>query len=449
MTNFSLKRKITESAIKHAQSKGIRTIHDIEISGFMCTIYRRDLITFSFRYRSKLTSKRPVMKIGRYPSVSADEAREIAKKMSLGLAKGIEPRLEEDAAIKAQKHIEEQQRLQDATIIKVFLDTVYRPHKERMKRGNEDLERLDRHFKPWYQKRMPELSKADVTRWHHELEKTGLAFLTIKRSYDVLQNMLNIAVEEKFIHENPIKNVRLKRPVAGDDQGIDAIRSRRALTDREIDGLFRGLAIYTQDRKDMRRRSRAKKSNRHLPDWDHLTYVDYVVPAILVIYHAGFRPGDVYGLRWENVNFETQIITKVIEKTAHHSIRPTSFPISEPLLEVLQAWWEQNGRQRTGYVFPSPKTGRRLSASALGRHPWAAVKKFGGLDENLDLYTLRHNFASQLIMSGADLMTVMKLMGHRDIATTIEHYGHLTADHIRNALDALNRPAKAKPPFKY
>ncbi|MDP3535661.1 MAG: Arm DNA-binding domain-containing protein, partial [Halomonas sp.] len=131
MTNFSLKRKITESAIKHAQSKGIRTIHDIEISGFMCTIYRRDLITFSFRYRSKLTSKRPVMKIGRYPSVSAEEAREIAKNMSLGLAKGIEPRLEEDAAIKAQKHIEEQQRLQDATIIKVFLDTVYRPHKER------------------------------------------------------------------------------------------------------------------------------------------------------------------------------------------------------------------------------------------------------------------------------------------------------------------------------
>ncbi|OJA04426.1 integrase family protein [Halomonas sp. QHL1] len=448
MTDFTLKRKITESAIKHARSKGIRTIYDTEISGFICTVYKHESITFSFRYRSKLTSKRPVVKIGRYPAVSADEAREIAKNMALGLAQGIEPRLEKDAAIKAQKLVEEQQRLEDATIIEVFLGKVYRPHKERMKRGKEDLERLDRHFKPWYRKRMPELCKADVTRWHHELEKTGLAYLTIKRSYDVLQNMLNIAAEEKYIVENPIKAVRLKRPVAGDDHGIDTIRSRRALTDSEVDGLFHGLAAYTKDRKDMRRRSRTKKSNRHLPDWDQVTYVDYVVPAILVIYHAGFRPGDIYGLRWENVNFETKMITKVIEKTAHHSIRPTSFPISEPLLEVLQVWWEENGRPQTGYVFPSPKTGRRLSAGALGRHPWPTIKKWGGLDENLDLYTLRHNFASQLIMSGADLMTVMKLMGHRDIATTIEHYGHLTADHIRNALDALNRPGKERPVFK-
>lgn len=366
MADFTLKRKITDSAIKHAQRKGIRTIYDSVITGFICTVYKRDLITFSFRYRSRLTSKRPVVKIGRYPAMSAEEAREIAKKMVAGLAEGVEPRLVEDAAKEAERRREELRRRQDATIIETFLNTIYRPHKERMKRGQEDLERLDRHFKVWFRKRMPEITKSDVTRWHHGLEKQGLAFLTIKRSYDVLQNMLNMAVEEKYISENPIKGLRLRKPVAGDDHGVDIIRSRRALTESEVRGLFRGLELYTQDRKDMRRRSRAKKSNRHLPDWDHLTYVDYVVPAILMIYYAGFRPGDVYGLRWENVNFETKIITKVIEKTAHHSTKPTSFPISERLLEVLRVWWSENGRRKTGYVFPSPRTGRRLSAGALG-----------------------------------------------------------------------------------
>ncbi|XKH61417.1 tyrosine-type recombinase/integrase [Halomonas sediminis] len=439
MTDYTLKRKITDSAIKHGRRKEIRTIYDTVISGFLCTLYNRNVTTFSFRYRSKLTGKRPTVKIGRYPTVSVDEAREIARKMSVGLSQGIEPRLVEEAAKEAQSRKEEQRRREDATIIETFLDTVYRPHKERMKRGQEDLDRLDRHFRSWYRKRMTELSKSDVTRWHHGLEKKGLAFLTIKRSYDVLQNMLNMAVEERFIAENPIKSVRLRRPITGDDHGIDIIRSRRALTNDEVVGLFRGFDAYTRNRKDMRRRSRAKKSNRHLPDWDHLTYVDYVVPAILVIYYAGFRPGDVYGLRWENVNFETKTITKVIEKTAHHSTRPTSFPISERLLEALRIWWVENGRPRTGYVFPSPRTGRRLSAGALGRRPWPIIKKLGGLDSDLDLYTLRHNFASQLIMSGADLMAVMKLMGHRDIATTIEHYGHLTTEHIRSVLVALEK----------
>lgn len=438
MTDYTLKRKITESAIKYARQKGISRIYDTVIGGFMCTLYNRDVVTFSFRYRSKLTGKRPVVKIGRYPAFSADEAREIAKSMVEGLAKGVDPRLVEEAAKDSERRKEEQRRREDATIIQTFLESVYRPHKERMKRGGEDLDRLDRHFKSWYRKRMTELTKSEVTRWHHGLEKKGLAFLTIKRSYDVLQNMLNMAVDEKFIAENPIKGVRLRRPVAGDDHGVDIIRSRRALTDSEIAGLFRGLDAYTEDRKDMRRRSRTKKSNRHLPDLDPLTYVDYVVPAILLIYYSGFRPGDVYGLRWENINFQTKTITKVIEKTAHHSTRPTSFPISERLLRVLEVWWIENGQPKTGYVFPSPRTGRRLSAGALGRRPWPIIKKLGGLDPDLDLYTLRHNFASQLIMSGADLMTVMKLMGHRDIATTIDHYGHLTAEHLRLALGALD-----------
>ncbi|MEQ5821651.1 tyrosine-type recombinase/integrase [Halomonas sp. SCS19] len=440
MVDFTLKRKITETAIKHARHKGIRTIYDTAISGFICTLYNRDVTTFSFRYRSKLTGRRPTVKIGRYPTVSVDEARDIARKMAVGLSQGVEPRLVEQAAKEAQQRREEQWRREDATIIETFLDTVYRPHKERMKRGNEDLDRLDRHFKSWYRKRMTEITKSDVTRWHHALESKGLAFLTIKRSFDVLQGMLNMAVEEQFIDQNPIKGVRLRKPVAQDDHGVDIIKSRRALTEEEVESLFRGLERYTRDRKDMRRRSREKKSNRHLPDWDYVTYVDYVVPAILVIYYAGLRPGDVYGLRWENVDLDLGTITKVIEKTAHHSTRPSSFPMADRLVDALRVWWQENGRPKTGYVFPSQRTGRRLSAGALGRRPWPLIKKLGGLDPDLDLYTLRHNFASQLILSGADLMTVMKLMGHRDIATTIDHYGHLTADHLRTALVALSDP---------
>ncbi|HSP31778.1 MAG TPA: tyrosine-type recombinase/integrase, partial [Halomonas sp.] len=53
------------------------------------------------------------------------------------------------------------------------------------------------------------------------------------------------------------------------------------------------------------------------------------------------------------------------------------------------------------------------------------------------LYSLRHNFASQLVLAGIDLLTVSKLMAHSDIQTTIQFYAHLRPDHTRDAVEAF------------
>ncbi|MFP3386367.1 hypothetical protein, partial [Tritonibacter sp. SIMBA_163] len=86
--------------------------------------------------------------------------------------------------------------------------------------------------------------------------------------------------------------------------------------------------------KDMRRRSRLKKSNRHLPDWDQVTYVDHVVPVVLVMYYTGFRNGDVLGLRWEHFLDDFKVIGKVIEKIAHHGKGKMYFPVTDPCQRV-------------------------------------------------------------------------------------------------------------------
>lgn len=69
--------------------------------------------------------------------------------------------------------------------------------------------------------------------------------------------------------------------------------------------------------------------------------------------------------------------------------------------------------------------------------PWAKVRAFAKLPSGLVLYTLRHNFASQLVMAGADLLAVSKLMAHSDIQTTIKHYAHLRPDHTRDIVEAF------------
>ena len=80
--------------------------------------------------------------------------------------------------------------------------------------------------------------------------------------------------------------------------------------------------------------------------------------------------------------------------------------------------------------------------------PWATVKKLSGLPIELDLYSLRHNFASQLVMAGANLLTVSKLMAHTDINTTIEHYGHLQPSMARKWVNEFANMTNDSPPEK-
>jgi site-specific recombinase XerD len=54
----------------------------------------------------------------------------------------------------------------------------------------------------------------------------------------------------------------------------------------------------------------------------------------------------------------------------------------------------------------------------------------------LVFHSLRHTFASWLIMEGTPLFTVSKLLGHGDIGMTMR-YAHLAPDHLRHAAGCL------------
>ncbi|MCH7549011.1 MAG: site-specific integrase, partial [Candidatus Krumholzibacteriota bacterium] len=53
-------------------------------------------------------------------------------------------------------------------------------------------------------------------------------------------------------------------------------------------------------------------------------------------------------------------------------------------------------------------------------------------------HDLRHTFATRLVLSGIDLVTVKELMGHADITTTMR-YAHPSPDSKRRAVDSLCR----------
>jgi site-specific recombinase XerD len=57
-------------------------------------------------------------------------------------------------------------------------------------------------------------------------------------------------------------------------------------------------------------------------------------------------------------------------------------------------------------------------------------------DAGLSLHSLRHTFASRLVMSGADLRTIQTLGGWRDLSL-VQRYGHLSPGHGTRAIERI------------
>jgi integrase len=251
------------------------------------------------------------------------------------------------------------------------------------------------------------------------------------RETTALKAAINWAIHMEIIKENPIAN--FKHLPERDSRKI-----ARYLSNEERSRFMTAL----DERDEKMRRERASHNEwlktRGLEPIPQLGYfVDHLKPMLLLSLSTGIRRNALFSLEWRDVNFEDKILTLRGESAKND--KTNYVPLNDTARNVLSQWRGQSKNTAPdSLVFPSPKTGKKIDNCNTA---WEHLLKTAEI-EGFRWHDMRHDFASQLVMSGVDLNTVRELLGHADLKMTLR-YAHLAPENKMQAVKVLDRLSAA------
>uniref|UniRef100_A0A7C4AIV3 Tyrosine recombinase XerC n=1 Tax=Thermodesulfovibrio aggregans TaxID=86166 RepID=A0A7C4AIV3_9BACT len=158
--------------------------------------------------------------------------------------------------------------------------------------------------------------------------------------------------------------------------------------------------------------------------------------AILeILYGSGIRVSELCGLNLDDIDLREGLI-KVRGKGNKERI----VPVGEKAKEALKKYLAIRQILRIKKKLIAEETplfinnrGKRIST----RHVRRIVDRYAkaaGMLERIGPHTLRHTFASHLLMEGADLRVIQELLGHASLSTT-QIYTHVDLKHLMDVYD--------------
>lgn len=250
-------------------------------------------------------------------------------------------------------------------------------------------------------KDLRDVRRPDIEGYIARKLRAGLSPKSVVNHARVLSSLFAFAVRREWLTENPAKGATLPKVA---DQGfdwLDADTSERLLSAvRERDPLHADL--------------------------------------FLVALRTGMRQGELLALRWADIRFDANTID-VRHSLDRGRLGPTKGgkPRQVPLHAEVRAALVGRRGEPTAFVFATAD-GAPLSGNVI-KNPLGRARLAIGRP-GLRFHDLRHSFASQLVVNGAPLQAVQRLLGHTDIATTLR-YAHLAPDALSSAVATLGANA--------
>jgi site-specific recombinase XerD len=153
--------------------------------------------------------------------------------------------------------------------------------------------------------------------------------------------------------------------------------------------------------------------------------------ALTTAYAAGLRISEATHLKVADLDSSRMMIRVQQGKGA----KDRYVPLSRRLLEELRAYWRL-GRP-ADWLFPGYRDRRQPIHSGSVQRVCQRAAKAAGINKHVTPHTLRHSFATHLLEAGVDLPAIQRLMGHKDVRTTMI-YLHVRQERLRAITSPLD-----------
>jgi integrase len=265
----------------------------------------------------------------------------------------------------------------------------YMDHAKANKRSWLRDEQMLNHLCEFFGKEVPLTEVTPVKIESYKIQRQGkVADSTVNRELALLKRMFNLAITwDLYSGLNPVRKVKFFR---------EFNNRLRILSPEEEKKLVQNAIPYLQD-------------------------------LICFALNTGLRTGEIFSLRWSHVDLQRGILAVFASKT--QTIR--EIPINSETRKVLEAW---KLNKKNEIVFYNPQTGKPFVDLKTG---FALACERAGISD-VTWHTLRHTFASRLVNSGVDIVTVKELLGHSSISVTMR-YAHTNIESKRAAVEKLDR----------
>ena len=210
---------------------------------------------------------------------------------------------------------------------------------------------------------------------------------TINKYLSALSKMYNLGIESGIIKTNPVKTIKKLR---------EENHKIRYLTTEEEQRLYKVL-----------------ESN-----------FTYLKPIITCALQTGMRRGEIFNLKWNNIDLDFRCIELLHTKSG----KPRKIPISDTLMKIFEEI-----KPKSEYVFINEQTGKPFVDI---HNSFSTVLELANI-KNLRFHDLRHTVATRLVEKGIDLVVVKEILGHSKIDTTMR-YAHAVPKRKLDAIAVLN-----------
>jgi integrase len=232
----------------------------------------------------------------------------------------------------------------------------------------------------------------------------GMNLQTLRKVIVTLGQILTYAVRHKYIDHNPLNEAERPRGrgrFTSDEDG-NANGEMRILSPSQITALI----------------SQVKEKK-------------YRTLFMLAVF-TGARQGELLGLRWGDIDWETNQI--LIQRTFNN--RRLFFPktgssrrkidLGPVVITTLKRWKMACPPNDLNLVFPN-KAGKHIDNSSMLRRHFRPALKAAGLP-SVRFHDLRHTYASLLIAQGENIKYIQNQLGHASPTITLNVYAHLMKD---------------------